>query len=113
MSYQEKNKITISEAITRFSIEVLQIEETKNNPELILAITELLKIGRVSNLRIWQFDITDIRTIKWNLCITLKGVRMGLKEVILVVSIIIALVVAIPVIIDNHKMIKEMEELLD
>lgn len=38
---------------------------------------------------------------------------MGLKEVILVVSIIIALVVAIPVIIDNHKMIKEMEEFLD
>ena len=38
---------------------------------------------------------------------------MGLKEVILVVSIIIALVVAIPAIIDNHKMIKEMEEFLD
>ena len=38
---------------------------------------------------------------------------MGLKEVILVVSIIIALVVAIPIIIDNHKMIKEMEEFLD
>ena len=38
---------------------------------------------------------------------------MGLKEVILVVSIIIALVIAIPVIIDNHKMIKEMEEFLD
>ena len=38
---------------------------------------------------------------------------MGLKEVILVVSIIIALVVAIPVIIDNNKMIKEMEEFLD
>ena len=42
-----------------------------------------------------------------------KGVRMGLKEVILVVSIIIALVVAIPIINDNHKMIKEMEEFLD
>lgn len=38
---------------------------------------------------------------------------MGVKEVILVVSIIVALVVAIPVIIDNHKMIKEMEEFLD
>lgn len=42
-----------------------------------------------------------------------KGVGMGLKEVILVVSIIIALVIAIPVIIDNHKMIKKMEEFLD
>ena len=48
----EKPKVSISQAITKFSIEVLQIEETKNNPELILAITELLKIGRVSNLRI-------------------------------------------------------------
>lgn len=49
----ENPKVSISQAITKFSIEVLQIEETKNNPELILAITELLKIGRVSNLRVW------------------------------------------------------------
>ena len=48
----ENPKVSISQAITKFSIEVLQIEETKNNPELILAITELLKIGRVSNLRV-------------------------------------------------------------
>ena len=49
----EKPKVSISQAITKFSIEVLQIEETKNNPEMVAAIAELLKIGNVSNLRIW------------------------------------------------------------
>ena len=49
----EKPKVSISQAITKFSIEVLQIEETKNNPEMVAAIAELLKIGKVSNLRIW------------------------------------------------------------
>ncbi len=48
----EKTKVSISQAITKFSIEVLQIEETKNNPEMVAAIAELLKIGNVSNLRI-------------------------------------------------------------
>ena len=48
----EKPKVSISQAITKFSIEVLQIEETKNNPEMVAAIAELLKIGNVSNLRI-------------------------------------------------------------
>ena len=49
----EKPKVSISQAITKFSIEVLQIEETKNNPEMVAAIAELLKIGGVSNLRVW------------------------------------------------------------
>ena len=48
----EKPKVSISQAITKFSIEVLQIEETNNNPEMGAAIAELLKIGNVSNLRI-------------------------------------------------------------
>ena len=48
----EKTKVSISQAITKFSIEVLQIEEKKNNPEMVAAIAELLKIGNVSNLRI-------------------------------------------------------------
>ena len=48
----EKPKVSISQAITKFSIEVLQIEETKNNREMVAAIAELLKIGNVSNLRI-------------------------------------------------------------
>ena len=48
----EKTKVSISQAITKFSIEVLQIEETKNNPEMVAAIAELLKIGGVSNLRV-------------------------------------------------------------
>ena len=48
----EKPKVSISQAITKFSIEVLQIEETKNNPEMVAAIAELVKIGNVSNLRI-------------------------------------------------------------
>lgn len=38
---------------------------------------------------------------------------MELKGLILIVSIIITSAIAIPVIIDNHKMIKEMEEFLD
>ena len=48
----EKPKVSISQAITKFSIEVLQIEETKNNPEMVAAIAELLKIGGVSKLRV-------------------------------------------------------------
>ena len=52
LEIQEKPKVSISQAITKFSIEVLQIEETKNNPEMVAAIAELLKIGGVSNLRI-------------------------------------------------------------
>ena len=42
--------MNLAEAITKFSIEVLQLDETKNSPEMIKAITELLKIGRVANL---------------------------------------------------------------
>ena len=53
LEISEKPKVSISQAITKFSIEVLQIEETKNNPEMVAAIAELLKIGNVSNLRIW------------------------------------------------------------
>lgn len=37
--------MNITEAITKFSIEVLQMNETKNSPEMVVAITELLKIG--------------------------------------------------------------------
>ena len=48
----EKTKVSISQAITKFSIEDLQIEEKKNNPEMVAAIAELLKIGGVSNLRV-------------------------------------------------------------
>jgi hypothetical protein len=35
---------------------------------------------------------------------------MGLKELILIVSIIITLAIAIPIIIDNHRTIKEIEK---
>lgn len=42
--------MTLKEAITKFSIEVLHMEETKNNPEMVTAITELLKIGHITNL---------------------------------------------------------------
>ena len=52
LEISEKPKVSISQAITKFSIEVLQIEETKNNPEMVAAIAELLKIGGVSNLRV-------------------------------------------------------------
>lgn len=39
----------LSEAITKFSIEVLQLDETKENPEMVVAITGLLKIARTSD----------------------------------------------------------------
>ena len=42
--------MNLAEEIAKFSIEVLQLDETKNSPEMIKAITELLKIGRVTNL---------------------------------------------------------------
>lgn len=48
-SREKGNEMTLAEAITKFSIEVLQLEETKNSPEMVAAITELLKIERVSN----------------------------------------------------------------
>ena len=48
----EKTKVSISQAITKLSIEVLQIEETKNNPEMVAAIAELVKVVGVSNLRV-------------------------------------------------------------
>jgi hypothetical protein len=35
---------------------------------------------------------------------------MGLKELILIISIIIASAIAIPIIIDNHRTIKEIEK---
>ncbi|MDT2877234.1 hypothetical protein P7H90_09275 [Lactococcus lactis] len=44
--------MTITEAITKFSIEVLQLNETKNSPEMVAAITELLKLGYITNLSI-------------------------------------------------------------
>lgn len=46
---KEKN-MTLAEAITKFSIEVLQLDETKNSPEMVAAITELLKISRVNSI---------------------------------------------------------------
>lgn len=46
---RKEKKMTLAEAITKFSIEVLQLDETKNSPEMVAAITELLKIERVSN----------------------------------------------------------------
>jgi len=49
-SRKRGNKMTLAEAITKFSIEVLQLEETKNSPEMVAAITELLKISYVTNL---------------------------------------------------------------
>lgn len=42
--------MNLAQAITTFSIEVLQMEKTKNSPEMVAAITELLKIGHVPNL---------------------------------------------------------------
>ncbi len=42
--------MTLAEAITKFSIEALQMEETKNSPEMVVAITELLKISHITNL---------------------------------------------------------------
>ncbi|MGF2203686.1 hypothetical protein [Lactococcus lactis] len=48
-SREKENKMTLAEAITKFSIEVLQLDETKNSPEMVAAITELLKIERTSN----------------------------------------------------------------
>ena len=48
-SARKENKMTLAEAITKFSIEVLQLDETKNSPEMVAAITELLKIERTSN----------------------------------------------------------------
>ncbi|WP_311919859.1 hypothetical protein [Lactococcus lactis] len=48
-SREKGNEMTLAEAITKFSIEVLQLDETKNSPEMVAAITELLKIERTSN----------------------------------------------------------------
>ncbi len=42
--------VFLAEAITKFSIEVLQLDETKNSPEMVAAITELLKISRVNQI---------------------------------------------------------------
>lgn len=42
--------VFLAEAITKFSIEVLQLDETKNSPEMVAAITELLKISRVNHI---------------------------------------------------------------
>ncbi len=39
----------LAEAITKFAIEVLQMPETKNSPEMVAAITELLKISRTNS----------------------------------------------------------------
>lgn len=44
--------MTLAEAITKFSIEVLQLDETKNSPEMVTAITELLKLEYISNYSI-------------------------------------------------------------
>ena len=44
-SREKGNKMTLAEAITKFSIEVLQLEETKNSPEMVAAITELLEFN--------------------------------------------------------------------
>lgn len=49
-SIEKGNEMTLAEAITKFSIEVLQLDETKNSSEMVAAITELLKISRVSSL---------------------------------------------------------------
>lgn len=48
-SARKESEMTLAEAITKFSIEVLELEETKNSPEMVAAITELLKIERTSN----------------------------------------------------------------
>jgi hypothetical protein len=42
--------MTLAEAITKFSIEVLQLDETKENPEMVAAITGLLKIARTNSI---------------------------------------------------------------
>lgn len=49
-SARKENNMTLAEAITKFSIEVLQLDETKNSPEMVAAITELLKITRTTQL---------------------------------------------------------------
>lgn len=46
-SREKGNKMTLAEAITKFSIEVLQLEETKNSPEMVAAITELIETLRL------------------------------------------------------------------
>ena len=46
-----KGSMSLAQVITNFSVEVLQSEETKNNPEMVKAITELLKIVHTSYVR--------------------------------------------------------------
>lgn len=41
-SREKGNEMTLAEAITKFSIEVLQLDETKNSPEMVAAIAELV-----------------------------------------------------------------------
>ena len=42
----KENKMTLAEAITKFSIEVLQLDETKNSPEMVAAITAVGSAGQ-------------------------------------------------------------------
>ena len=49
-SREKGNEMTLAEVITKFSIEVLQLYETKNSPEMVASITELLKISRTFDL---------------------------------------------------------------
>ncbi|MEY8514214.1 hypothetical protein [Lactococcus taiwanensis] len=37
--------MSLIEVIKKFSIEVLQLDETKNSPEMVAAISELLKVS--------------------------------------------------------------------
>lgn len=46
-SREKGNEITLAEAITKFSIEVLQLDETKNSPEMVASISELIETLRL------------------------------------------------------------------
>lgn len=46
-SARKENNMTLAEAITKFSIEVLQLDETKNSPEMVAAISELIEALRL------------------------------------------------------------------
>lgn len=41
-SARKENEMTLAEAITKFSIEVLQLDETKKDPAMVAAIAELV-----------------------------------------------------------------------
>ncbi|GFH43404.1 hypothetical protein Hs30E_19550 [Lactococcus hodotermopsidis] len=49
MKAENEASANLIKEIAKFSIKMLQSEETKNNPEMVVAISELLKIGYISS----------------------------------------------------------------